>query len=137
MKHILTIITLLLGASSLFAGEKEEAFKTELIEAFAAGEKESLALIEIAPTTPQVFAEMIQASIKENRKRTITGITFLEPKADSKKPKLFKGKEYISTLPVTKRVRLDFDGTDDVSFFTYDLGLKGGSYKIVTLKPKK
>ena len=135
MKNILPIIPLLFGALSLFAGEKEEAFKTELIEAFAAGDEESLALIEIAPTTPPIFVEMIQASVKENRKRTITEITFLEPKPDSKKPKLYKGKEYISTLPLTKRVRLDFDGADDVSFFTYDLGLREGSYKIVTLKP--
>ncbi|WP_269523229.1 hypothetical protein [Coraliomargarita parva] len=139
MKTKLFVISLLLCALGLFAGEQEDRFERAFFHAISEGDEAMYALVEFSEEAPGLFNDMLKESLREDRVKEIEGVAFRELPKDSKTGFTYEGVAYVPTLRIEKEFVVKYKPTKDdarVTATTYRLGIKDGAYKIVASKPE-
>jgi len=144
-KNLLTTLLLILSAS-LFAGEKEDAFKKAFMEAYKESDSSLYKLVEFYEGTPEMFDKGIKNSLSKMRTIEIDRIEFIEPIEEKSISFTHEGVEYTTTLPIEKLFKIHYKNTEVITVGSetsqlksgmLNLGLKDGAYRIVAIKPKE
>ena len=136
----LIILSLLVGALGLFAGEKEAAFEKAFVAAIETSDAAMYGLVEFGEGTNPLFDKMLKDSLKEDRMKKIESFSFSSLEEGQISEFEYEGVCYISTLPIEVAFTITYEKTKEqaqVTSTTYRLGTKEGVYKIVGSKPKE